>query len=164
MAAQASTGPRCPSLASAGPVLAEPDLGVRGTPWFSAQAKHGGLSRGQGAGFGISVFKPGQMVCGEEAGRSTSSHRARLPITDREARGAGRPLTLEKHPRGPLGLQCVGLVGPCLAAGVRGSLGSPTSQGLGAHHGEDTAVRCNRPERHRPPRKACKNQDTWKEK
>lgn len=112
MAAQVSTGPTRPSLASAGPVLAEPDLGVRGTLWFSAQAEYGGLSKGRGAGFGISVFKPGQMVCGEEAGRPTSSHRALLPITDGEAWGAGRPLTLEKYPRGPLGLQC----------GFRGSL------------------------------------------
>lgn len=120
MAAQVSTRPTRPSLASAGPVLTEPSLGVRGTPWFSAQTEHGSLSRGQGGWFGVSVFKPGQTVCGEEAGRPTSSHRACLPITDGEAWGAGCPLTLEKHPRGPLGLQC----------GFRGSLSGRWGEGL----------------------------------
>lgn len=163
MAAQVSTGPTRPSLASSGPVLAEPDLRVRGTPWFSAQAEYAGLSKGRGSGFGISVFKPVQTVCGEKAGRPTSSHRSHLPITDGEAWGSWAPAHPGEAPQRPTGCS-VGFVGPCLGAGVRGSLGSPTSQGLSAHHREDTAVRCNRPERHRPPRKALKNQDTRKEK
>ena len=49
---------------------------------------------------------------------------------------------------------------PHVEEGVRGSLGSPTSQGVGAHHGEDRAIRSNRPERHRQPRKDLKKQDT----
>ena len=164
MAAQVSTEPTRPSLASSGPVLAEPDLRVRGTPWFSAQAKYAGLSKGRGSGFGISVFKPVQTVCGEKAGRPTSSHRSHLPITDGGSLGElGARSPWRSTPEAHWGCS-VGFVGPCLGAGVRGSLGSPTSQGLSAHHREDTAVRCNRPERHRPPRKALKNQDTRKEK
>lgn len=111
-------------------------------------------------GFRLNVFKPGQMVC-RRGSRQAHQLMQGLPSTRRWGRpgelGACSPL--RSTPQALWGYS-VGLMGPCVGTGVRGSLGSPTSQGVGAHHGEDRAIRSNRPERHRQPRKDLKKQDT----
>ena len=102
-------------------MLAEPGLRVRGTLWFLAQAKHGGLSRGRVVGFRLSVFKPGQMVC-RRGSRQAHQLMQGLPSHSQtgEARGAGCLLTLEKHPTGTLAVRC----------GAHGSLCGRCGEGL----------------------------------